>query len=94
MVARPEKRRAGGFPVLLRPGAEVRVMESKVRSTQHRGHWRSRRFWPYEGEVVDHSEITGEMRADPRLVIEEVPEVRKNLAQLKRERKAGGSHDA
>jgi len=70
------------------------MMESIVKSTEPRGHWRSRRFWSYDGTVVADSEITGEMRADPRLEIVKVVEPKKTLTQLKREQKAGGSYDA
>jgi hypothetical protein len=74
-------------------------MRYKVRSIESRGHWRSGRHWEAKAVEVDGSEITGAMRADPRLEIHEVVEEPVSLCELKR-RKRGeqkgkrGSDDA
>lgn len=56
--------------------AKAKVREFfKVRSIELLGHNRSGRRWHYEWTDVPASEVTKEMRDDPRLRIEAVQEV-------------------
>jgi hypothetical protein len=59
-----------------------------VRSIESRGHWRSGRKWEWDAVEVDGTEITKEMREDPRLKIVEIEEEPVTLKELKRRRKA------